>query len=60
MACMVLKDFGPSAKSAVPVLREEAMSPKVRDYAKDALTKIAPGMKTDRIEPEIDDDLGLE
>ena len=60
LSCMTLQSFGPAAKSAVPILREEAMSPKVRDYAKEALKKIAPGMKVKRIEPEIDDDLGLE
>ena len=57
LGCLTLESFGPAAKGAIPVLREEAMSPKVRDYAKNALKKIAPGMKVKRIEPETDMDL---
>lgn len=58
-AASSLGKFGSDGKFAVGDLREAAMGPHCPEQAKEALAKIVPGMKVEKIEPEIGDDLGL-
>jgi len=57
---MALAEFGTKAKAATQALREAAMGKDCKEEAKAALAKVAPGMDLKKIEPETDDDLGLD